>query len=101
MTGRLYGTGTYARLLRDAGDVLGVTRWPSNTTIQKAIDRAQRMTRSATDPDEHPGAAPLDLHAMRRALEPLVHDAIAPLLEQLVQRPAPPGPSASAPLPQS
>jgi hypothetical protein len=85
VTGRLYGAGTYARLLRDTAAVTGVTRRPGNTTIQKAIDRAQALA-PAHVPGEATSEAPaIDVHTLRRVVEPVVRDALAPLHALLAQ----------------
>jgi hypothetical protein len=82
VTGRLYGVSTYVRLL---GVTAAVTRRPGTTTIQKAIDRAQAL-KPATLPDGGKSdTATSDVHTLRRAVEPVVRDALAPVQEMLAQ----------------
>jgi hypothetical protein len=84
-TGRLYGATTYVRLLRDLSAMTGVTRCPSAPTIQKAIARAQALAPTHTGPVSEAGDAPgLDVHTLRRMLEPMLRDTVAPLLAQQV-----------------
>lgn len=78
VTGRLYGATAYSRLLRDVAPEVGVNRRPSSATIQKAIGRAQALAPTSVTQDAQ-DSAPVDVHALRRALEPVVRDAIAPL----------------------
>lgn len=81
VTGKLYGVGTYARLLRGTGESTGVARRPSNSTIQAAIKRA-----GTTPPASQASADPIpDIHSLRRIVEPVVRDALAPLHEMLAQ----------------
>lgn len=82
VTGRLYGSTTYSRLLRDVAPQVGVNRRPSSGTIQQAIARAQALTPAASEADEN---APFDLQLLRQALMPAVREAIAPLHGLLAQ----------------
>jgi hypothetical protein len=85
LTGRLYGATTYSRLLRDVAPQVGVSRNPSSQTLQKAIGRAQSLT--PTSAAGNPESAPaVDILAWRRALEPVVRDALAPLHALLSQQ---------------
>jgi hypothetical protein len=91
ITGRIYGVSSYVRLLDHAGPAVGVTRRPSNTTIQKAIDRAQTATREPTPHDDapEPDAGALELPLLRRALEPMLRDVMASVpavLEQMLHQ---------------
>jgi hypothetical protein len=85
VAGRLYGATTFTRLLRDVGPQIGVNRNPSSRTLQKAIARAQAL---APTPQAGPTAdAPaIDVLALRRALEPVVRDALVPLHALLAQQ---------------
>jgi DNA repair exonuclease SbcCD ATPase subunit len=86
VTGRLYGAKTYARLIDAVPASMAVTRRPSVTTIQKAIERAQALAPAALPADEDVPASPaLDVHSLRRAVEPVVRDAIGPLHALLAQ----------------
>ena len=85
VTGRLYGATTYVRLLRDLSAMTGVTRCPSAPTIQKAIARAQALSPTRGGPVSEPGDGPgLDVHTLRRMLEPMLRETVAPLLAQQV-----------------
>lgn len=86
VTGRLYGATTYTRLLRDVASGLGVERHPSSATIQKAVSRAQSLAPAAAVANE---SATIDVHAWRRALAPVVRDALAPLHALLAQQHSP------------
>ncbi|MDR6413058.1 hypothetical protein [Paraburkholderia terricola] len=86
VTGRLYGATTYARLLRDLSAMTGVTRRPSTTTIQKAIARAQALAPIHVGQTDGAGSALSDAHMVRRSLEPVMRDAIAPLMAQMSAR---------------
>ncbi|CAB3804509.1 hypothetical protein [Paraburkholderia fynbosensis] len=86
VTGRLYGATTYARLLRDLSAVTGVTRRPSTTTIQKAIARAQALAPIHVGQTGDANSAMPDTHMVRRSLEPVMRDAIAPLMAQMSAR---------------
>lgn len=94
ITGRLYGARTYARLIGTVPEAEAVDRRPSLTTIQKAVDRAQALGSSsiAAGSDGATGF-PLDVHTLRRVVEPSVREALAPLqsllARVLAQRPAP------------
>ena len=81
VTGRLYGVSTYVRLL----GVTVVTRRPGTTTIQKAIERAQALKPATPLDSEKSDAAAFDVHTLRRAVEPVVRDALAPVHELLAQ----------------
>ncbi len=83
VTGRLYGVATYVRLL----GVTAVTRRPGSTTIQKAIDRAQALAPAPTTLPHSEGtaASAFDVHTLRRAVEPVVRDALGPVHELLAQ----------------
>lgn len=88
VTGRLYGAKTYARLIDAVPASMTVTRRPSVTTIQKAIARAQALAPAALSADENVSAAPtsaFDVHTLRRAVEPVVRDALGPVHELLAQ----------------
>ncbi len=86
VTGKLYGSGTYARLLRDTGDMTRVTRRPGTATIQKAIERAQALKPSLVSAGDDSGEAPsFDVHSLRRAIEPVVRDTLVPLHALLAQ----------------
>ncbi|CAN7772610.1 hypothetical protein [Caballeronia sp. LjRoot31] len=89
VTGRLYGVSTYVRLL----GVTVVTRRPGTTTIQKAIDRAQALTPGTLPAGDNSEAPSFDVHTLRRAVEPVVRDALGPVHELLAQllatRPSP------------
>lgn len=81
VTGRLYGATTYVRLLRDLSAMTGVTRCPSAPTIQKAVARAQALAPTHSGPARETGdASALDMHALRRMLEPMLRETVAPLL---------------------
>lgn len=85
LTGRLYGATTYSRLLRDVAPQVGVSRNPSSQTLQKAIGRAQSL--APTPAAGNAEAAPVvDVLAWRRALEPVVREALVPLHALLAQR---------------
>lgn len=85
VTGRLYGATTYVRLLRDLSAMTGVTRCPSAPTIQKAVARAQALAPTHSGPARETGDAPaLDMHSLRRMLEPMLRETVAPLLAQQV-----------------
>lgn len=88
VTGRLYGAKTYARLIDAVPTSMTVTRRPSMTTIQKAIERAQALAPAPLPADENASAAPasaFDVHTLRRAVEPVVRDALGPVHELLAQ----------------
>ncbi|MCX4175662.1 MULTISPECIES: hypothetical protein [Paraburkholderia] len=85
VTGKLYGAGTYARLLRDTAVSTGVTRRPGNSTIQKAIDRAQALAPAHVSGDVSGEAPAIDVHTLRRVVEPVIRDALAPLHTLLAQ----------------
>ncbi|MGF7135946.1 hypothetical protein P3T40_007458 [Paraburkholderia sp. EB58] len=78
LTGRLYGATTYSRLLRDVAPQVGVSRNPSSQTLQKAIGRAQSLAPIPAMGNAEAGP-PVDVLAWRRALEPVVRDALVPL----------------------
>lgn len=85
VTGRLYGATTYVRLLRDLSAMTGVTRCPSAPTIQKAVARAQALAPTHSGPARETGDAPaLDMHSLRRMLEPMLRETVAPLLARQV-----------------
>lgn len=84
VTGRLFGASQYTRLLSDVAPQVGVNRRPSSATVQKAIARAQALAPSAAAADQA-DANTVDVHALRRALEPVLRDAIAPLRALLAQ----------------
>ncbi|RQP98880.1 hypothetical protein [Burkholderia stagnalis] len=85
-TGRLYGAATYDRLIRTMPESMAITRRPSRTTIQKAIERAQALAATpVAGGDIAAEMSRLDAHLLRRALEPAVRDAVAPLQSWLVQ----------------
>jgi hypothetical protein len=79
VTGMVYGVSTYQRLLRDAGSVIGVTRKPSNTTVQHAIDRA----RVDVMLPPAPAGTALDATVLIRAIEPTLQALLAPLHAKL------------------
>jgi hypothetical protein len=81
VTGRLYGVSTYVRLL----GVTAVTRRPGTTTIQKAIDRAQALKPGTLLDGEKSDATAFDVHTLRRAVEPVVRDALGPVHALLAQ----------------
>jgi hypothetical protein len=85
LTGRLYGATTYTRLLRDVAPQMGVKRNPSSRTLQKAIARAQSLAPagSASVGEDAPA---VDVLALRRALEPVVREALVPLHALLAQQ---------------
>ncbi|MFK4448502.1 hypothetical protein ABH944_008530 [Caballeronia udeis] len=86
VTGRLYGAKTYARLIDAVPASMTVTRRPSVTTIQKAVERAQALAPAPLPTDESASAAPaFDVHTLRRAVEPVVRDALGPVHELLAQ----------------
>lgn len=86
VTGRLYGAKTYARLIDAVPASMAVTRRPSLRTIQKAIERAQALAPATLPADKNVPAAPgLDVHSLRRAVGPVVRDAIGPLHALLTQ----------------
>lgn len=85
VTGRLYGAGTYARLLRDTGAVTGVTRRPGNSTIQKAIERAQALAPVHVSTDASDDTPSIDVHTLRRVVEPVITEALAPLHALIAQ----------------
>ncbi|WP_413197594.1 hypothetical protein [Pararobbsia alpina] len=74
VTGRLFGATTYSRLLGDLATSVGVTRRPSTTTIHRAVARAQSLARYEGQASD-PGSA-VDPRAMRRALEPVMREAM-------------------------
>src|SRR6202000_1847439 len=84
LTGRLYGATTYSRLLRDVAPQVGVSRNPSSQTLQKAIARAQSLAPTAVAGNAEAGPF-VDLHTWRRALEPVVREALVPLHALLAQ----------------
>lgn len=85
LTGRLYGATTYSRLLRDVAPQIGVSRNASSQTLQKAIGRAQSLAPTPAAGDAEAGRV-VDVLAWRRALEPVVRDALAPLHALLAQQ---------------
>jgi hypothetical protein len=85
LTGRLYGATTYSRLLRDVAQQIGVNRHPSSQTLQKAIGRAQALAPSPAMGNAEAGPT-VDVLAWRRALEPVVRDALVPLHALLAQQ---------------
>lgn len=81
ITGRVYGAATYERLI---GADQAVSRRPSRTTIQKAIERAQRARRSPSGGDElHESVDPLPGQDV--TLEAAVRAAVAPLHALIAQ----------------
>ncbi|MFC6951162.1 hypothetical protein E2553_37795 [Paraburkholderia dipogonis] len=85
LTGRLYGATTYSRLLRDVAPQIGVSRNPSSRTLQKAIGRAQSLAPTPAAGIAEAGPV-VDVLAWRRALEPVVRDALAPMHALLAQQ---------------
>jgi hypothetical protein len=81
ITGRLDGATTYSLLLRDVATGLGIERHPSSTTIQKAVSRAQSLA-----PAEADELTSSDMAAWRRALIPVVRDALGPLHALLAEQ---------------
>lgn len=86
ITGRVYGQSTYDRLIRTALDRDGIKRRPSAPTIQKAIARAQASAApaaaSGTDAARSSsimGDSGSEAQALRRAVEPVVREALSPL----------------------
>jgi hypothetical protein len=82
-TGRLYGATTYARLLRDLSAMTGVARRPSTTTIQKAVTRAQALAPVPALAQSGLAGEAGDAHTLRRMLEPVLRDTVAPLFAQV------------------
>lgn len=76
ITGRLYGAGTYARLLRDVGPQCGIERTPSSATIQKAVAHAQALAPVEAAKRE-PGAA--DLPGVVSEVASVIREALGPL----------------------
>jgi len=82
ITGRLYGAATYERLIRSMPESMPVTRRPSRTTIQKAIERAQLMTAATPTHEE---SSPFDLRLQSEALTSIVRSAVAPIHALIAQ----------------
>ena len=77
-TGRIYGAGQYSALLRSLAEQTKVTRRPSTTTVNQAVTRAHALKR--IDLGVRGEAAPIDIHELRRALEPMLRELLAPAL---------------------
>lgn len=82
-TGRIYGAGQYSTLLRNLFEQTGVKRRPSTTTVNQAVARAHTLKR--IDLGVKGDSAPVDTHALRRALEPMLRELLDPLLMPRVE----------------